>query len=664
VAWGHPQLSLFTTLLNDHINRSQFPGDCRSARLLIAGLKDNEGMGSLLVSLGGALAEALHSGRTLILSPNRVLYQGWHGDRCDPAADDHMGYHFDCIFERMSGCSYDDVEAHERVGLVSGLASFDSSRVKIADMRRAGVALFAPMRRYRELLLPGDAARLAWASTIVSHLFRPLPPLRRHADRLLRGIRRLRAAPLPPSPQGGWLRGLTAVHMRRGDLSLEDGEGNPRYPGRRPFDAQDYAGAVPKASRVVFWASDEVGSLPSYVDRIPARCLYFAEPNKVNCDPSLRLGRRNATGRGPSGRYHFTILRPVKSQTHSEYKGAGVRTDEDLEQTAHDSRMMTKATIEDMLILSESEHIVGTIQSSYDVICALLQFSKRIDSLHRTEGAEWRLDGDDIYVESNANRLSGIPSVHQCDASFTTCNRRQFEKFKLNDNLKKETVLLVAPRNIWVDTEFVSNGTVVHGALHSGTMMGASAVKNASKRWGLVSIRFQEHTPTASEMLQIKDETVSIGKEDFLGNLCTFDSKSGLPRINLDLFDAEVASLPWHPERPNGNGKRIENDYPHLCPEDSLPSTQRNIIHYVDLARDLLEFWKDSRGVSCLMTVIELIHESFPNSSSRPKKLQEAMATSQAMLHSNIMEIVLTNQWILKDPFVRQTLTSRGFLRH
>lgn len=34
------------------LTHSQFPSDCGSTRLLVASLKDNEGMGSLLVSLG------------------------------------------------------------------------------------------------------------------------------------------------------------------------------------------------------------------------------------------------------------------------------------------------------------------------------------------------------------------------------------------------------------------------------------------------------------------------------------------------------------------------------------------------------------------------------------------------------------------------------------
>jgi len=667
--------TLYGDTLWGEIEGLQNPNDCRRSRLLIASLKDNEGLGSLLISVAGALAEAYHSRRALILSPNRILYAGWptyteRSSRCrDPSL---VGFSFECIFRPLGPCAYHDVSRKERLHLVSGYANHDGARVKIADMRRAGVALFSPAPKFRDLFLSDSTAKMIWASTITRYVSRLLPTLQRHVEHVVSGVQSMLRNRNPAGL-------VVGIHVRRGDLEKKTEKGTARYPERKVFPTQAYLQEIPEETSGVFWATDSAEALPTEVHHLDPRCFYFKDKGANNTfrpkkepstpkheSPDLQgLGcsvgaTSGVTGEGKIPHLALKRHRP-KDGTHEAFKGADVISQHSLMIKAANSRRMTRATIEDLVILSSCDVIIGTIQSSFDVIASLLQYSRKLaafsnqavqhiwPSEHDSHGYEalesalyYPEDIPDLFTTSQiASRRIGIVGD---EGRKDNTVWRDMEHIETSCEYYRE---FKAPKNTWIDAQWVSNGSVAHGGVHSGSLQGYSTVKDPSLRWKLVSARFQER-PYLGNPITLSDPPPA--------QVATFDPETAMLSIDFDLFDDNVRYGHW------AETTGVENGHGYVCPEEFLPRSERNIRHYVNMAEGLMMFWKDSRAVSCLHAVVQMITSSFPRFAERPKPIQEFYSHALRLLGDNDLEVILTNQWVMKDPYVQERLVERGVI--
>mmetsp|Transcript_25501 Transcript_25501/g.49631 ORF Transcript_25501/g.49631 Transcript_25501/m.49631 type:complete len:154 (+) Transcript_25501:1-462(+) len=145
--------------------------------------------------------------------------------------------------------------------------------------------------------------------------------------------------------------------------------------------------------------------------------------------------------------------------------------------------------------------------------------------------------------------------------------------------------------------------------------------------------------------------------------------------VNLALFDENQQYTPWAPPTPTTAAHHHASTTHHYgaaaaaswsssrCPEELLPpSGERNVRHYIHLAKTALDFWKDGIGIRCLSLVNEMIVSSFPDNNSRPSKMQGFLKQTHELVYNTVLETVLTNQWILKDEAVKRYLVQNGVL--
>eukprot|EP00471_Norrisiella_sphaerica_P014343 CAMPEP_0184497790 /NCGR_PEP_ID=MMETSP0113_2-20130426/37437_1 /TAXON_ID=91329 /ORGANISM="Norrisiella sphaerica, Strain BC52" /LENGTH=608 /DNA_ID=CAMNT_0026885041 /DNA_START=583 /DNA_END=2409 /DNA_ORIENTATION=- len=459
---------------------------------------------------------------------------------------------------------------------------------------------------------------------------------------------------------------IAAVHIRRGDLLVKTEKGEPRYPERRTFPIEAYLSKIPPTAQVVIWTTDDLSILPPYVNLLEIDAFLDSEHR------SMRLG--------PNNRIHITIMRQSNDLLHSPYKGAGVKPTETLLKTTGKSRRLTRATLEDMWLLRSSDAIIGTIQSSFDSAAALIKHARVLDQARACSYEPWdsafdrnaNILGFDMYISNPPYpvHITGEDLLHHVEGtrdmpvvSDQWCHNRGLTHQVYTD----------AMRNIWLDIDCVTNGTCVHGAIHSGTMQGASQIKDPLVRWYLISARFQESPLSQEQMSHLLNpsnakghhndyHTPTSSKSPNSGpippNICTPDPVTGMPFVALDVFDYHVSYADWR-----GRRSADSESTSFICPEHVLPKTHRNVKDYLELGTHLLAFWKDSAGLSCVVAVAKMIETSFPEPEHRPKKMQEFLRLAQETMDQDSVETVLTNQWIVKDADVKDYLIQRGVLR-
>jgi hypothetical protein len=186
------------------LKATQHPSDCSSTRLLVYENDPSyfEGLGSILVNIAEALAEAHAAKRTLILGPNPAEPSVLRGAQCEGS----QGWH--CFFQPVSKCDWSAVSSIEAKDLFLATDSC-TSRIKLSTGVRGGPTMYSPPPDLLSLL-PTDAepelASQCWAAAV----FGSISKLQKNVKK---DLELLRTSLFGVEP-------YLAAHMRVGDTAL------------------------------------------------------------------------------------------------------------------------------------------------------------------------------------------------------------------------------------------------------------------------------------------------------------------------------------------------------------------------------------------------------------------------------------------------------------
>ena len=208
----------------------QRPRDCFSARLLVFGTATDafEGLGSVMMQLAHAQAEAFFSNRTLLWGAAEAQPPILGGARCDGGA----GRGGECLFQPLGTCTWQDhVFADEAARIVTAPQA-DAERVTLQNVFRGGPGMYVVPPRLHDLLpdaTKADAAAAAecWAGAVMARVMRLRPELAAELD--ARAMELLGDA-WPTGSRRSHGRGgvgvkgegrsrLSGVHLRAGDVA-------------------------------------------------------------------------------------------------------------------------------------------------------------------------------------------------------------------------------------------------------------------------------------------------------------------------------------------------------------------------------------------------------------------------------------------------------------
>jgi hypothetical protein len=328
-ATGAPDVDL-QARVHAEIREQQFPLDCSGRRLLVVDWIDGSGLGSMVVTVASALAEAYYSNRTVVLGPRQMTYR--------PDVDSCTDNGYGCYFEPISSC---DVVEHASLSeLVQWYHEpFNPAiRVKREEERRGNIAILVAPARYRQ---EHDANR-RWAAAMVSFVFRPKAQITAH----LAAIRRERRLE-PVASQD-----FVGVHVRHGETSIA--RMKPKFPTAE-YVALASAGTV--STLPLFVASDSVGIEREVHEAVGSLSGTNTTDRRIVILPRLRVTRGCA------------LL-----EDHGEHCVSGKLA------PAHRSLLNQAAleALEDLDVLADAHTLIGTGASHFMVTAVLLRLSRGI----------------------------------------------------------------------------------------------------------------------------------------------------------------------------------------------------------------------------------------------------------------------------------------------
>lgn len=188
------------------IHHHQHPpkSKCRTRRLLLTQFSSSfEGIGSVTKAISSALAEAIHSNRTLVWGldlpytfnhtrelwgPNSIVdSESIEIDGVELRCTEWRGYGggpFSCFFQNLSSCSVEDIPMEELLQLGRS-AHDDASRLRLMEARRSPGMYFFPrgipgFQEFFKITYKGNEAALSlqrheWAAAIAAYVFRLKP---------------------------------------------------------------------------------------------------------------------------------------------------------------------------------------------------------------------------------------------------------------------------------------------------------------------------------------------------------------------------------------------------------------------------------------------------------------------------------------------------------
>ncbi|KAL1526232.1 hypothetical protein AB1Y20_014955 [Prymnesium parvum] len=220
----------------------QSPAECGTARLLVAGgaARDFDGLGSVLLGVAEAQAQAYYSRRTLLWGPAAAHPAFLREGACNAAVG------FDCWFAPLGHCRWEHHVYREEARALASAPFADSARVALAHARRGGPALYSVPEHLLALLphrVASDAAAAAecWAGAVVGRVLR----LREDVQRSMRTA-------WESTVGEAIVRGVSGVHLRRGDVANVMSEEHPTqrmYTNRRLLTVEELATALLESFR-------------------------------------------------------------------------------------------------------------------------------------------------------------------------------------------------------------------------------------------------------------------------------------------------------------------------------------------------------------------------------------------------------------------------------
>jgi hypothetical protein len=379
---GAPQCgAAFLTAASAALEALQAPPDCGSARLLILETDPAhfEGLGSVLIAVAEALAEAHAAQRTLVLGPPGAAPAVLRGANCtlpreeDGGGGERSGSGWECFFQPLSACGWAHVRRAERAALPTAPASC-GARVKMSTPTRGAGMLYAVPDELAPLL-PASSGRAAaaecWAAAVFARVARLTPG--RAASLAAR-----REALFPRRLGGGY----SGAHLRAGDTTLVAEQFGGRVYTNKPVLSAAALGAAlrPRRPARIYLATDAddadaaaqalgaaagLGGAATSVARAVLVLPRFRTPH----------GSHNAAFSHASG--VTQLLLPYETLTGTylapggRYHGAGAAA-----QAAADQAAVREESLEDLYLLAHASSLAGSAASHFSVAARLWSLTR------------------------------------------------------------------------------------------------------------------------------------------------------------------------------------------------------------------------------------------------------------------------------------------------
>lgn len=361
-------VSYDATIANDiFTNQNPPPTLCSKKRLLILDSDPTyfEGTGSIMKVIMFGIAEAMHSNRTLVWG--RFIPELYSRADKKSCYNPSEGGLYDCFFKKLSTCSMKDVTSLEIVGL--GQNGYDDTARVVLQQPRRGLAAYVPPKPYRAI----PDIELIWPTSLAAYVFRlKIPP------------------PDVPGPSP-----LYCAHVRHGDVRAL----SYVYKNKAIYDFEDYFDvlvemSMPEPPGTIFFATDSIEVEEkleeleaSWEERMSQSANYSAEtdadgnlqdlpvtmiPNIVTTDHfRTEFGSHVAAARGgcmPGAGCAFPWQHIQRIQEErKEYT------------QSDDVYMAVLESIDDMLILSKCQKLVGSASSHMSSFSMFLTWGEKRD---------------------------------------------------------------------------------------------------------------------------------------------------------------------------------------------------------------------------------------------------------------------------------------------
>ena len=340
----------------EELRELQHPADCSSARLLVLATEAThfEGLGSVLMGVAEALAEAHASARTLVLGPPRAQPALLREARC---ADGAAGWA--CPFEPVGVCDWRHVTAAEAAALPSDVDSC-ATRVKASTATRGAGALYVAPTHLAALLppqLPAEDAGECWAAAVLGAVARP----RRDREDAL--VSR-RAELFGERPYVG-------AHLRVGDTAMKALEyGGRVYTNKPSVGPEALSAALPPllqhaGTRELYLATDAVGA------REVADAVAEASGARVALLSRFRTPHGSHTAAFATSRAVNRPLLPAELLLPLTARGGRYAGEAGRDAALADQDAVRYEALEDLYLLSHASALIGTASSHFSVAARL-----------------------------------------------------------------------------------------------------------------------------------------------------------------------------------------------------------------------------------------------------------------------------------------------------
>ncbi len=369
--------SAFMRAAAEELRALQRPADCATARLLVLATEAThfEGMGSVLMAVAEALAEAHAAARTLVLGPPRAQPALLREARC---ADGAAGWA--CPFEPLGPCDWRHVSNAEAAALPMDVDSC-STRVKASTATRGAGALYAPPPHLAALLppqVPAEDAGECWAAAVLAQVARP------RTDR--------EAALAARRAELFGDRAYIGAHLRVGDTAMSAIEyGGRVYTNKPSVGAEALTAALPPllqraGTRDLYLATDAVGA------REVADAVAEASGARVALLSRFRTPHGSHTAAfATSSAVHRPLL-PAELLLPLTARGGRYEGDAGRAAAAADQDAVRYESLEDLYLLSHASALIGTASSHFSVAARLWGLAR---GAHGPADVAW-MDADGV----------------------------------------------------------------------------------------------------------------------------------------------------------------------------------------------------------------------------------------------------------------------------
>ena len=337
-------------------NQNPSPESCTQKRLLIMNSDHTyfEGTGSIMKAIMFGVAEAMHSNRTLIWG--RFIPEFYLRAKEKSCYNPKQGGLYDCFFQRLSTCSFADVSASEIVSL--GENGYDDTARVLLQQPRRGLAAYVPPKSLRSI----PDIQLIWPASLAGYIFRLKISL-----------------PHIPGPAP-----LYCAHVRHGDVRTL----SYVYKNKAIFEFEDYFDALSEMSLqeppgTIFFATDSI-EVERKLEEFEASWPYRMQARQVESSPdgsSSAIPTPNIVTTDHFRSEFGSHIAAAKGGCMM-HVGAGcafpwqhiekIKQDRQMYSESDDVYRTVLESVDDMIILSRCQKLVGSASSHMSTFSLLL----------------------------------------------------------------------------------------------------------------------------------------------------------------------------------------------------------------------------------------------------------------------------------------------------